>query len=751
MNLTIGGGSNADANERRITGEKFLAQLKAVWGEHILCMNMCTDVLMYMDRIVQSSGNRPPIFATCMGLFRDQVLRVKLDKTTHNASTIDITTNVVLDMIQMEREGDVIDKTLIRSIVHMFEELYEDTEERPHEKLYLTVFEPLFLKASREFYTQECEKLFLNANCSTWLHQTAKRLREEEDRCSTTLSGELTRSKIADVVQDALIKSHLHEFMALPGSGLKAMIENDRYEDLTLLYDHIKRSDPQKEALKNSLQGRVMDMGYAIEKNTSTMEDSPKPREDGEKAKKSSAQAAAAQQTDAAIRWVDEVLALKSKFDTIWKTSFREDLIVNPSITRAFQDFINQYSRSSEYLSLFVDSNLKSGVKGRTEAEIDGVLTKATTLLTYILDKDLFERYYKKHLARRLLHGKSESADVEKQMIARMKLVVGNMFTSKLEGMFKDMTISEEISSSYRSHIRDIGDESESKSIDLDIKTLTSNNWPLEVMGIAPLKKDGENKSIIWPAEIKRLQDSFTTFYISRHSGRKLTWCPFIGSADVKCFFPKIEGKDGAVGKDRRYELTVPTAGMIILLHFNELEAGAALTFEEIQELTNLESRDLVRLMTTLSVVPKAQVLTKEPANKQVKPGDKFLFNERFTSKTMKIKAPVISGINKVEVGEERKQTLEKNDGDRGMIVDAAIVRTMKYVLALYLKDFELIVYRQRKESEHQSLVSEVITQLQTRFRPDVNMIKRQIENLIDKEYLERVEDAQRPTYRYLA
>jgi cullin 3 len=58
---------------------------------------------------------------------------------------------------------------------------------------------------------------------------------------------------------------------------------------------------------------------------------------------------------------------------------------------------------------------------------------------------------------------------------------------------------------------------------------------------------------------------------------------------------------------------------------------------------------------------------------------------------------------------------------------------------------------RARKEYTHQLLVSEVINQLSQRFRPDLNMMKRRIESLIERVYLERVEDATTPTYRYLA
>ena len=35
-------------NETRVAGEKFLRALKEAWEDHNLCMNMTTDVLMYM-------------------------------------------------------------------------------------------------------------------------------------------------------------------------------------------------------------------------------------------------------------------------------------------------------------------------------------------------------------------------------------------------------------------------------------------------------------------------------------------------------------------------------------------------------------------------------------------------------------------------------------------------------------------------------------------------------------------------------
>jgi len=753
--LTMSGASNSTANERRITGEKFLKGIKGSWEDHNLCMNMTTDVLMYMDRVYCTDNRQPSIFTACMGLFRDHILRSKLVQSDLDVNTFDILNSVLLDMIQMEREGDVIDKNLIRSCIYMLEGLYETDEDNENERLYLTVFEPIFLNASRAFYQRECMTLLRESDASTWLRQTQRRLIEEADRCRTTISP-LTDGKIAEVIEKEMIESHLQEFIRLEGSGVKAMIINDRFDDLALLYQNISRIDSKKEALRDALQSRVMELGCDINRTISNTDFSEITQGDGGEDKAGKGKApppnAAAQQTAAAIRWVDEVLQLKDKFDIMWTKCFNEDLILQTALTKSFSDFINLFDRSSEYVSLFVDSNLKSGIKGRTEDEVDAVLDKATILLRYIQDKDMFERYYKKHLARRLLHGKSESTEVEKQMISRMKQEVGNYFTTKLEGMFKDMTMSDELTSNYRSHIQSLGDV-DKKQIELGVSVLTTNHWPMEVMGASQARQeDGRIQHCNWPPEIKLLQDSFTSFYMKKHNGRQLTWLPFIGSADIRCVFPKIPGKEGILGRERKHELTASTMGMIVLLQFNDIPIGESLTFEEIQERTRIEPKDLHRILPTLAILPKAKVLNKDPPTKNIKPGDRFSFNAAFTSKSVKIKAPTITGVNKVEGVEERKQTETKNDEMRAGVIEAAVVRTMKSVphLPLLLTSINGIC-RQRKLLEHQQLLSEVITQLSGRFRPDLNMVKKRIESLIEREYLERVEDAERPTYRYLA
>jgi cullin 3 len=224
------------------------------------------------------------------------------------------------------------------------------------------------------------------------------------------------------------------------------------------------------------------------------------------------------------------------------------------------------------------------------------------------------------------------------------------------------------------------------KQIDLGVNVLTTNYWPMESMGGGGSRReDGTQAACSWPSEIQTLQESFKAFYLKERNGRMLTWLGFLGSADIRCVFPKIPGKEGMLSRERKYEINVPTYGMIVLLLFNDLAEGEYLSYEDIRETTNIPDQDLIRTLHTLAVHPKCRVLTKDPANKEApKPSDKFSFNSSFTSKMTRIKAPVMVGaVNKVEGDEERKDTEDRNDEHRGNVIDTVIVRIMKYVVSL--------------------------------------------------------------------
>ncbi|KAI1435380.1 Cullin [Xylaria sp. CBS 124048] len=745
VSITLDVAPGISVVERRAMGEKFLKGVRASWESHNISMNMIADVLMYLDRSLTQEHRQPSVYTTGIGLFRDNVLRGKLSDAGSKYEVFDILNATIIDQLNMEREGDVIDKALLRSCISMLESLFETDAEASDERLYLTSFEPAFLEASHEFYRTECEKLLREADASAWLRQTEARLAEEATRCQTTLSR-LSEQKIADVVQEELITKHLDEFLQLEGSGVRAMIDNDRIEDLKILHSLVSRIDDKVAALRHALAIRIMELGRDIEQNlrntdfgvpqgAAAVEEAT-----GDKEKpKTKTLSPTAQVTAAAIKWVDDVLQLKDKFDRLWVACFDRKPIVESSLTRSFTDFINGFDRASEFVSLFIDDNLRRGIRGKTEAEVDVVLDKAITLLNHLNDRDKFESYYQKHLARRLLHGKSESQDIEQEMISRMKRELGNNFTQRFEGMFRDMNTSRETADQYRDHVRGLGEVDE-RQIDLNIAVLAGNNWPKEIMGKTAASQGDATLKTTYPPEIQKLQNSFFEFYSKNRNGRVLTWIGTAGNADIKCTFPKIPGKSsGPLSKDRRYEINVSTYGMIVLLLFNTVKDDEWLSFEDIQAATSVPQSDLINLLTSLSVLKQCRILLKEPQTKaSAKPGDRFSFNREFVSKTIKIKIPSVSAANRVENEEERKQTDEKTLETRKHVADSVIVRIMK----------------QRKVLNHNQLVNDVVQVLSARFKPDMSLIKGQIESLISREYLERdelLDGSPADRYKYVA
>ncbi|WPH00572.1 Cullin-domain-containing protein [Acrodontium crateriforme] len=726
--LSHGSGNTlTTASERLSAGNKFLKELQQSWDDHQVSMGMLTDVLMYMDRVYCADHRQPSIFAKSMSLFRDEILRtpVHADQPT----TLEILTHIILDQISMDRDGHPIDQSLVKKIVYMLEGLYESVHEVEDEKLYLSAFEAAFLETSAEFYKEEGERLLKESDAGAYCRHAKRRIDEETNRCRSTLS-EMTTPKIQQVVEDELIRNKMKGLIEMD-TGVQHMVDNDRLSDLALIFELESRVDARKPELTKAMQKIITDMGKEINKTAETASTTPAATgndQDGVKAKAGSNKAVN-QQTVAALKWVEEILALRERFENICKLSFTSDQTVTTAINRSMAEVINLFHRGSEYISLFIDDNMKKGIKNKSEAEVDATLEKAIIVVRYLADKDVFETYYKKHLCKRLLLDKSQSIDVEKQMISRMKIELGNSFTLKLEAMFKDMTLSEELTTGYRRYVANLG-SADPRRADLGINVLTSMTWPLEAFRGGAEDSNEARTKIIYPPVVRQLKEAFEHFYSGKHSGRKLTWQSNMGTADLKATFPRSKG-----GKPRTHDVSCSTYAMIILLLFNDLPPGGSLSLEEIEAKTNIPKGDLTRNLQSLAVAPKTRFLVKEPMSRDVKPGDRFSFNDNFKSDFVKIKVGVVSAGNKVEGDRERKVTDEKTNEGRGFVIEAAVVRIMK----------------QRKELSHAQLLSETISIVSAQFIPDVNMIKKRIESLIEREYLERLEDAPVPSYRYLA
>jgi len=169
--------------------------------------------------------------------------------------------------------------------------------------------------------------------------------------------------------------------------------------------------------------------------------------------------------------------------------------------------------------------------------------------------------------------GKSASIDAEKSMIAKLKAECGAAFTTKLEGMFKDVETSKDVGLAFRSATaaRDLP-----AGVEVAVSVLTAGFWPTYPPAEVTL-----------PAEIAACTELFTTFYLGKHSGRRLVWQHGLGQCVLKARF--------AAGVR---ELQVSLFQAAVLLLFNDAPHA---TLEDIKAATGIEDKELRR---TLQVRP---------------------------------------------------------------------------------------------------------------------------------------------------
>uniref|UniRef100_A0A8C2WUS2 Cullin 4B n=1 Tax=Cyclopterus lumpus TaxID=8103 RepID=A0A8C2WUS2_CYCLU len=577
----------------------FLKKIDTCWQDHCRQMIMVRSIFLFLDRTyVLQNSMLPSIWDMGLELFRFYIISdLKVQSKTIDG---------ILLLIERERNGEAIDRSLLRSLLSMLSDL----------QIYQDSFEQRFLEETNRLYAAEGQRLMQEREVPEYLHHVSKRLEEEADRVITYLDQSTQKPLIA-TVEKQLLGEHL---TATLQKGLTHLLDENRIQDLSLLYQLFSR-----------VRG-----AFCI------------------------------------FVLLTVVFVCLDKLG-FWKHNQRE---VCQRMKEAFATFINK--RPNKPAELIGQEHFPSFITAAPSANVKVQLITMCHKYTFIYRKDVFEAFYKKDLAKRLLVGKSASVDAEKSMLSKLKHECGAAFTSKLEGMFKDMELSKDIMVQFKQHMQC---QNLPGNIELTVNILTMGYWPTYV----PME-------VHMPPEMVRLQEIFKTFYLGKHSGRKLQWQSTLGHCVLKAEY-----------KEGKKELQVSLFQTLVLLMFNE---GEEFTLEEIKLATGIEESELRRTLQSLAC-GKARVLTKIPKSKDVEDGDKFSCNDDFKHKLFRIK---INQIQMKETVEEQASTTERVFQDRQYQIDAAIVRIMKM----------------RKTLSHNLLMSEPAD------------LKKRIESLIDRDYMER-------------
>ena len=230
---------------------------------------------------------------------------------------------------------------------------------------------------------------------------------------------------------------------------------------------------------------------------------------------------------------------------------------------------------------------------------------------------------------------------------------------------------------------------------------LQSGSWPIQ-------KRTAPTFQL--PEDLTPLLAGYEKFYHSIFTGRTLQWLHYRSTMEVSMTYLK-----------NVHVVIATTYQASILLLFNKLDQ---ITSDDAVQQYCLPLEDVTRTLTSLV---EAKLLVEVSLDE----GPLYMLNLNYSNKHYKFK---IANTMLKDTPSDRSNVHHSINEDRKIFIQAAIVRIMKA----------------RKARTHNELISEVVEQSKNRFQPNISLIKKCIEMLMEKQYLERSEE-DKNLYRYCA
>jgi len=692
---------------RALEGEPMLKELVQRWYNQKQMMKYLSNIFFkYLDRYHVPRHNLDTTKTVALKCFKKEVFDPVKERVRA----------AVLELAFQEREGDSIDHLLVKNVVKIFSDLgLNENRDQAAEgevqseitlQCYQKDFEEKFIEETHQYYARKAASWTEDDSFPDYMTKAEQNLNRERQRVKDYLH-ESTETKLLEACEHELLEVHQQKLLE-KDTGVVALLSNNAEEDMARMFRLF-----QVKSLKNGLQP----IGDITRKYIN---------EQGDKVVDTS-------NDDEADNMIERLLEQYRLFSGIVKTCFDSHPVFQRALKEAFEAVVNRdvqvkgkTKTSAELMSDFCDRTLKNQQK-LGDDEITAVVDSAVQLFNHLQEKDYFADFYRVQLGKRLLMFSHLREDWENDMILKLKLQCGSQFTAKMAGMVQDLTTSKDFQTQFEeAHnegkivVSEGSDGGKAQTIEVKVQVLTCGFWP----------SYASPEELQLPAELTKCMDIFTEFYTSKQTHRKLKWVHTmgkntldmhgvtLGTKSSKKDKPEKESKKKDKGS--KISIVLSTLQTLVLLLFNEKVAGEPMvwTLTEMANSIKVDVKDLKKYLKSLAL-SKEKILLKSGDPKDISPDDQFRVNPDYSTAKNRISIPLLV----MQTDDKQVQDVHDNvQQDRKLAIEACIVRVMKA----------------RSHLTHQQLVMEVSQNLSNIFKPDARIIKKRIEDLIQRDYLER-------------
>ncbi|KAL8440423.1 hypothetical protein Efla_000311 [Eimeria flavescens] len=754
----------AAAIRRQTDARSFMDLFLSSWNDHAVNMGLASDILMYLDKNFVPPHRLTPVYAMGMQLFYELVLK---DREINRRFR-----EHLLSLILADRNGEAVELRHLRLAVNMLTTLRTCVDH----PVYTEEFEVPFLESTRRFYEEETARLIETHSATDFLKKAQARMSEESVRVVSHMNEE-TGPPLTKLLYGVWIAAHYRAVASNATSGGPFLIRNDCLEDLHRMYCLFSRVPGAVDELKEVMKRSLEDYGQAILSDPEKTKD-PVTFVTSFLSLKNKFQRIVQtafcddQELHATMKTAFEGFLCSDSRSPSFLSSYLDDFFrkgVRNASEEAIQETLEgllslfRYLRDKDlfvaYYKQLLSRRLLQNRTGNIEAEklfVDKLRAECGQQYTAKLESmfrdlliagqlmDEFTKHKMQMTDSSLQCGHTQWVDGPNSLGSRAGGGAAAQWEQRLdvcpaaaadgggsgappavsgEGGEDQWTTSADCyggtaaaASGTRQEAGFHGLRGAACTPEFECTVLTHATWFSGGESISDLSL--LPPSLHWPV------DAFTSFYLSRHSGRVLKFALEEGRALVRGTFAKS-----------RHELECSTLQMCILCLFNEFSSiSVGLLLSRLKEKAGqtFPEAELRRQLTSLCT-PKCKLLSRRVADgaaatRELQDSDFLEVNLDFCMRFIRVKVPLVTLAS---LGGSSPLQLEPQAGadvpasveqDRNHLVEAAIVRVMKG----------------RQRIMHNELVAEVCSHLAPRFLPSPALIKHRIEMLIDREYIQR-------------